>query len=294
MKGSFINYYFMKDCIKEIPNAVKDVFPKENSIYFNMANFSTVSIYSFIYNPFKKDKYELDLKLRSSYLNFIVECAILLKSSMEENDSYFIESLLFLYGLITTNTLSDYLYPYLKGIKKDALNLDSALNILDTYMAKKNKIDLTKESLYSLFPNAYTYYDSIEQLIRNPMVKCYRFMGTNTYYKKSYKRFNKFAKHSKDQSRLWDYKLFDNLFRRKKNKKIYLIYTKDEDSTLLNLKKEAYIVNGIEKHESFEQLLKLAKDKAIKRIEALNNYLFIPKGEQEFREEFHIDKLKKL
>lgn len=295
MKGSILNYYFMKDCIKEIPNVVKDIFPKENSIYFNLSNFSSVSIYSFIYNPFKKDKYEIDKLIRNNYLDFIVESAILLKSSMEENDSYFTECLLFLYGLITTNTLRDYLYPYLKGIKKDSLNLDYALNVLDYYYAKKkDKIDLTKESIYHLFPTAYTYYDSIEQLIRNPMIKCYRFMGTNSYFKKSYKRFNKFAKRSNKTNRLWDYKFYDKLFNRKKEKKEYLIYTKNEDSSLLNLKKESYIVNGIEKNESLDQLLKIAKDKAIKRIEALNKYLFIPKGEQEFREEFHIDKLKKL
>ena len=290
-----INYYFMMDCIKELDSSVTSALPSDKSIYFNVSNFSSVSVYSFVYNLFKKDKYDLETKIRDHYKDFIVEATINLKANMEDNDSFFIEGLLLLYGLITTNTLRDYLYPYLKGIKKDDLNLDLALNILDTYMAsKKDKIDLSKESIYSIFPTAYTYYDSFENLIRNPMVKCFYFMGTNSYYSKSYKRFNKFAKNSNKQGKKWDYKIFDKIFARKKEKKEYLIYTKDEDSSLLNLKKEAYMVNGIEHRNTFDELLKKAKASAIKKINALNSYLFLQKKDNDFRIEFNIPQDKKL
>lgn len=292
MKGAMLNYYFMMDCMSYLNDAIKDSLPKDKSIYFNVSNFSSVSSYSFIYNPFKKDKYDLENKIRENYKDFIVEATINLKANMEENDSFFIEGLLLLYGLITTNTLRDYLYPYLKGIKKDDLNLDLALNILDSYIAnKKEKIDLTKKSIYSLFPSAYTYYNSFENLIRNPMIRCFLFMGTNSYYIKSYKRFNKFAKNSNKESKLWDYKIFDKLFRGKKK---YLIYTHEEDSTLLNLKKETYIINGLEHHHTFDDILKEAKEASLKRINALNSYLFMQKKENDFRIEFNIREDKKL
>ena len=291
MRGSLLNYYFMLDCIKEIDKSVIDALPNDKSIYFNVSNFSSVSLYSFIYNPFKKDKYDLETKIRDNYKEFIVEATINLKATMEENDSFFIEGLLLLYGLITTNTLRDYLYPYLKGIKKDELNLDLALNQLDLYIANKNKIDILKDSIYSLFPSAYTYYDSFEKLIRNPMIKCFRFMGTNSYYLKSYKRFNKFAKNSNKHNKLWDYKIFDKLF--KGNKK-YLIYSKDEDSSLLNLKKETYLINGINHNKTFDELLNEAKAFSLKRINALNSYLFLQKKDNDFRLEFNIPQDKKI
>ena len=246
-----INYYFMMDCIKELDSSVTSALPSDKSIYFNVSNFSSVSVYSFVYNLFKKDKYDLETKIRDHYKDFIVEATINLKANMPDNDSFFIEGLLLLYGLITTNTLS-------------------------------------------IFPTAYTYYDSFENLIRNPMVKCFYFMGTNSYYSKSYKRFYKFAKNSNKQGKKWDYKIFDKIFARKKEKKEYLIYTKDEDSSLLNLKKEAYMVNGIEHRNTFDELLKKAKASAIKKINALNSYLFLQKKDNDFRIEFNIPQDKKL
>jgi hypothetical protein len=293
MKGALLNYFFLMKTIKELPTTMTDKFPKDKSAYFNFANFLNVSTYSFIYNPFKKDKYKLQELIRNNYKEFIVEVSILFKAHMEDSDSIFIDGILFLYGLISTNTLMDYLYPYIKGIKKDSYNLDKALNYLDSYIAAKDNIDLTKTSLYELFPNAYTYYDSIEEFIRNPLIKCFRFMGSNSYYKKSYKRFHTAGKNSNKRGRLWDYIFFDKLFH-KKDKKEYLIYTKYEDLSLLNLKKEDYIVNGITYNTTFEEVLDKALELSLKRIHALNSYLFLEKKDQEFRLEFNIDKNKKL
>lgn len=295
MKGCVLNYYFMMDCLKRLPISATEPFPKDNSIYFSLANFSSVSVYSFIYNPFKKDKYQLDKLIREHYKELLIESAIEFKNNMEESDSFYIEGILLLYGLITTNTLRDYLYPYLKAVTKDTYDLDLCLNMIDSYMAnKKDTIDLTKESLSSLFPKGYTYYDSVEKLIRNPMVKLFRFMGTNAYYEKSYKKFYKAAKYSNQTGRKWDYKLFDKLFARHKEKKQYLIYTKDIDADIFNLKNNPYTLDGKELTSSFEDIFKDAREEAVKRLNALNSYLFIPKGEVEFRAVFKIDKEKKL
>ena len=60
------------------------------------------------------------------------------------------------------------------------------------------------------------------------------------------------------------------------------------------IKKEDYIVNGITYNTTFEEVLDKALELSLKRIHALNSYLFLEKKDQEFRIEFNIDKNKKL
>ena len=78
MKGALLNYFFLMKTIKELPNSMTDKFPKDKSAYFNFANFINVSTYSFIYNPFKKDKYKLHELIRNNYKESNVLSSVLL------------------------------------------------------------------------------------------------------------------------------------------------------------------------------------------------------------------------
>lgn len=285
MNGEMINYYFLKDVIKHIPSEIECELIYDDSLLFNFANFLNVPKFYCLYNLFKKDKYDLNKKFEEDFNTFFLECAIYLH---QLNDY---KRLFFLYSILAINNFKKRLNPYLEKVKDKNDSFEKCYNMLDTYLANKEQIDLTTTPLYELFNNAFIYYDYVEDLIHIPLLRAYKFMGSSGYFKKSYKRFRHFAKkNTTGKYKKGFYNLFDHMFGKNKQKKKYFLYTKDMNMNLLNLKDDE---SKELSQETFNDVWEISLKTTLEDITALNDYLFA-KNEKNFRKRFNIPQEKKL
>lgn len=288
MNGCVMNTYFFLEVLEKLPKQIQDDLCYTDSLCFNFSNFMFVPKFSYVYNLFKKDPYELDKKFEENFMDFFIECAIHLN---QKNDY---KRLLFLYGLLSTYTLREFYNPYIQSLKDESESMDKIYNMLDYFYATVKQIDLTKTSLYKLYPDAFTYYNYMEDLIHNPLIRTYKFMGSRGYFKKSYKRFKHYCKKdSANRMKKPLHILFDKLFARKKPGKEYFLYEPYSNPDLITFQKKKIDNNGVESYEDLESIRKKAIDEAVSRIEALNDYLFNHK-ENQFRKKFQISEEKKL
>ena len=183
MKACIINYYFFKDVFKGINESIKEEFYYDDSLIFNFTNFLSIPYYAYAYNIIKKDKYQLYDKFENNFYDFFLECVI----SLNEKNDY--KRLFFLYCILATKTLHEYLDPYILRYKDNEESLDEVFNMLDYYYAYQDGIDLTKEPIYNTFNNSYTYYDYVDELIHYPLIRAYQFLASKQYFVKAYKRF---------------------------------------------------------------------------------------------------------
>ena len=287
MNGEMTNYYFLKDVIKHIPIEIEKELTYDDALLFNFANFLNVPKFYLIYNIFKKDKYELDKKFDEDFDTFFLECTI----SLHQLNDY--KRLLFLYSILAIHNFKTNLTEYFNLVKGD-LDICECYNMLDMYLANKNDIDLTTTSLYSLFGDTFNYYDYVEDLIHQPLIRCYKFMGSMGYFKKSYKRFYHYAK--KNCVGDWKkgfYKMHDSMFGKGKPKKKYFLYTKDINMDILNLKRNEFETDNGIVSSSYMDIWNQSLTKTLNQIQALNDYLFA-KNEKNFRKVFNISLEKKL
>lgn len=278
MKSLYINYYFFKEVLSNVNESIVSEFIYDDSLIFNFSNFLNIPYFAYAYSLFKKDKYNLYEKMNNDFYDFFLDCVIQLNM---KNDY---KRLFFLYALITTKTLHEYLTPYITKYKEKDETIDDIYNMLDYYYAYSSGIDLTKESLYQVFNNAYTYYDYVDNLIHYPIVKNYHVMASKNYYLKAYKRFYKYCKHdSAASNKKFFHKLFDTLFRHGIKHKQYFVYTAKLNTSVLDRKSD----------NNLNQVLKLAKEASLARIHAMNDYLFT-KNTKLFKKTFNIKEDKKI
>ena len=152
MNGEMINYYFLKDVIKHIPSEIECELIYDDSLLFNFANFLNVPKFYCLYNLFKKDKYDLNKKFEEDFNTFFLECAIYLH---QLNDY---KRLFFLYSILAINNFKKRLNPYLEKVKDENDSFEKCYNMLDTYLANKEQIDLTTTPLYELFNKSFTQH----------------------------------------------------------------------------------------------------------------------------------------
>ena len=165
------------------------------------------------------------------------------------------------------------------------ISLDEVFNMLDYYYAYQDGIDLTKEPLYKIFNNSYTYYDYVDNLIHYPLIKEYQFLASKQYFVKAYKRFYIYAKYdSASKIKRIDNKVFDFLFRKNQKHKQLFIYKNKLNTSILDRRS---------KEDNINNIFKKAKQETIDRINAMNDYLFT-KNTKLFKKKFNIPEDKKI
>ena len=98
--------------------------------------------------------------------------------------------------MISYNIYSRYLTQYINSLRDEKITLNKALNMLDYFYTLKNdNFDLSKMSLNMKFKDGFIYYDYMDDLIHEPLIKVYSFFCSKSYYSKSYKRKEYFYKH---------------------------------------------------------------------------------------------------
>lgn len=268
MDALLLEYYQFKDLFEKLPNLINEKFEYDDSLLLTLLSFKTSPLF---YS--KNDKYDLYNKFNSNKFNdFIIECAI----SLSINNDY--EKLLFLYGMIISDTTINYLRQYLEQIVPE-YPINEAINMIDSIIADKNEINI-KDSLLDKYPEAFNYYTYMDKLVHRPLVRIFSFFGSTNYFKRAYKKMKKFYK-SKTKKKI---------FKIEKNETKYSdtystkIFNKDKNEFKLDDK--------IYKFE-FNDLMDFINDKIYKKINALNAYLF-DNYKDNFIKEFNILDDKKI
>ncbi len=289
MNGIMIHYYFFKKVVDNIDKSIMDRIDYSNDLLFNVANFNSTPAFYRLFNLFKGDKYGIYDYFKSPACNdFIIDCTI----SLQKNNDF--NKLFLIYGMLSHKILNDYLYPFINVFKDNTYSFNTALNMLDYYYTKKDGINLTKVSICKLFPNSFTYYDYMDELIRYPIVKNFKLMSSKSYFLRCYKTKKKFykkyakVKYKKVLLRMWAF-----LFRKRVVKPNEYYYKDEIDIKLLNVKKVNYKIGENEYNDSLEELLKKALFDVVNKIKAINSYL-IDNNDSKFRKEFKISPEKKL
>ena len=268
MDGIIIKYYQFNNLINRLPSVIKDKFNYDDSLLLSLLSFkSSARFYS------KRDKHQIYNRIDSElYKDFILDSAI----NLSINNDY--EKLLFLYGLIISDTTSYYLKIYLEQIS-DEYSFNESLNMVDKIYADKNNLNIN-ESILKQFPTAFIYHKYMDELIHTSFIRNFGFFSTDNYFKIAYKKMRKFYKKNTKNK-------IGNL---DKNETIYpetystKIFNKDRNEFVIDNKKYKYELN---------EFINFIDDIIYKKIDALNNYLFFNQ-EKDFIKEFNIPKDKKI
>ncbi len=289
MNGAMIHYYFYKDVLDKLDNEIKEKMDFNESLLFNYANFNSSPTFFKLFNFFKIDKYGMQNNFDGvNFNNFIVDCAVVLNKENKFNQ------LQFLYGMMAYRILNDYLYPFINTLKSNDYSFNIALNMIDFYFAKRNGFDVTKESIYEKFPDSFIYYDYMDELIRFPLVKNFKLMSSESYFKRCYKKKKKFYKRfAKVKYKAFLLSFYSLFYRRRKILPKEFPYRKKIDTNLLNVKKAYFKIGEFEYNYTIDELVNKALKDAVNKIKALNSYLF-DNNENKFRKEFNISEEKKI
>lgn len=267
------HYYFLKKLIDKLPASIHNNMEYDNDLLFNCATFTDAGIFYKIFNPIKKDKYQLNNKLKSDKFDeFILECLYICKN----NNNY--KQLLLIYALIAHNILEEHISKFLSVRVTRKLKYPQICNMIDFYYSKANdNIDLTKQRLTEIFPNGFTYHDFIENLINKPFIKVFSTFCTKSYYKKSLRRkdfFYTYFTRSKTKLKLIPYTIYDFLFNhRGKPKARYYLYSSKVDTSIFNLTNKPYLIGDETYNYSLDDVINNALEEAKEYVDAINLYI---------------------
>ncbi len=287
MALTMLYYYNLKEIIKKIPDNITQSMDLSDDNIFNYATFSDLGRF-YTLNLIKKDKYRLNMKLKDeNFYDFIKEAIFIFAKDANPNH------LLLIYAMLAHYNLEQEVNNYLqyKITKKDPV--DKLTQIIDALYTKiYDNIDLSKKTIYSMFPHGFAYSIEMNNLVSQPFVKIYSFLGTHNYFTRCMKNKKKFYRYYTQHS-LMRYILhffYDKTFNHSyKPKARYYRYPKDYSTDILSIDKS--LINNLDIHcnYSLEDLIGLARMKTLNQIKIINDYLF-EKKEKEFNILFKIEK----
>ncbi|HIT43461.1 TPA: hypothetical protein IAA91_01290 [Candidatus Avacholeplasma faecigallinarum] len=291
---TMLNYYFFKRCLESLPNHIKNNLEYDNDLLFNLSTFLDLGYYYKLFNPIKKDKYKLNIILKSDdrIFDFVLECLYICK---KKNDY---QGLLLIYAILSNKILSDYITPYINLYVDKKNSYQKLSNMIDYYYTKAiDKIDLTKISIASIFKCDFIYHDFIEQTIHNPLIKVYKFFCSKPYFTRALKRkefYFTYCTLSTTKIKKLGFLLFDLIINHfKKPKFNQFIYSNKVNTTIFNLGKKPYLIGEETYNYNFDELLDQALKKTNTYIDAINQYIQYDNDKQ-LKKLWNIDKNEKL
>lgn len=288
MDKIILNYYFFKKVIDKLDDNIKSNLRYDEDLLLNLSNFKSSPLFFDIYKLKNDRKYNMYENFHSELFDeFLIECAI----NLEKENSY--KKLLLFYGMLAHHVLESHIDPYLNALKSDDYDIRYAENMIDYYYSKKLELDIIKKPLNDKFPQAFLYLDYMDELIHNPMIKVFKLMSSKNYFKKCYKKLRRFYSSSKmSLIKRMNYPLWD-LFRKNKIKAKSFYYRDDIDTKLLNMEKNEYQIGENTYNYSLDEVINIALDDVLERINAFNLYLF-ETNDKKLRKLYNIDELKKM
>lgn len=284
-----IHYYFFKDVVSKLDLNIQTCLDYDDNLIFNLANFNTTPSFYKLFNLYKNDKYKIQNYFDGNDFNsFIVDCII----NLQKDNDY--KKLLFLYAMVSHKILNNYLYPYIHALKSNDYSFNIALNMLDFYYSKWHGYDITKESIYKTFQNSFIYYDYMDELIRNPLIKNFKLMSSQAYFNRCYKKKKKFyKKYAKVRFKIIYLSLLSIFYLKHGITPKEFPYKDKLDTKLLNKKKEYFKIGEKEYNDTVEEIIQKALKETISTIQAINSYLF-SNNDTKIRKIFNIPETKKL
>lgn len=237
----YLNYYLFTKIINNTDEYIKSKF--------NYTDCDLLSYLSFKIAPkyyARKDKYDLYNRFKTDTFNdLIVECSINLD---KEND---FDNLLFIYGLIISNTS----FKLLNEKEIDSFKINK-------YISEKYNISFDM-NFYKENHKKIDYKEKMDHLVHNPLIKIYNFFGSYNYFIRAYKKYKKnFKKELKQKDIPVEYNfdeiVFDNV--RITNIDDYIEFIYNEIKIKIDSLNE-YLINNNDKKIRIE--FNIAKEKKI-------------------------------
>ncbi len=291
MMITMLYYYNLKKIIDKMPSHVTKSMDLSDDSFFNAATFSDLGRF-YTQNLIKKDKYSIHKKIEGDHFKeFLFECTQTFKKDINP------EQLLFIYGFINHYFLNNQIQAFLSSKVNKKVSFDYLTNMLDYYFTKVNdSYDLSKNTLYQKFPNGFQYTESMDDLVRNPLIKVFSFFGSKEYFTKAMihkkRYYRSFAKRS--ILKYIPFKIYDIIFNhRGKPKAKFYHYSNKVDTKILNLQNKPYLVGDETFTYNIKEVLDLALKEALDMIKIINSFLF-NNDEKEYRKLFNIEKDQKI
>lgn len=251
-------YYNLQEIIKKLPQNITQSMDLSNDNIFNFATFNDLAKFYKI-RFFRRDRYTLNVKLQDEHFyDFINETIIKFSKTANPNQ------LLLIYAMLAHYILEEEIQKYL-SVRITKINTYNIMaNKIDKYYTQIiDEIDLTKTSIYKLFPNSFYYTKEMNDLISHPMIKIYSFLEPNNYFTKAMKKKKSYYKRRR--------------------------YLKFMDLEFLNLDKKPYIIGDQTYSYSLNEVIELARKNTLKQIAIINEHIFDKKDEK-YNELFNITK----
>lgn len=288
-----LNYYIFKDSLESLDKQVIEKMEYDDDLLFNLSTFNDLGLFFKLFNPFKKDKYQIYKKIyNNDFYKFILECIGIAKA----NNNY--QQLLFIYAMCSSFILKKNFDSFIKDKLSRRLSYDKACNMIDYYYAmSKDNLDLTKIKLSKHFKNSFIYHNYMEDLIHNPLIKIYKFFCSKRYFTHSMVMkgyYYSSCTTSKFKLKYIPYFIYDILFNHLgKPKACSYIYNKRIKTSILNLAKKEYVVDDIVYNYSIEDIYNNSLNEIKAWYKAINQFIFFS-DEKAIRKIFNIDKEEKI
>lgn len=279
MDGILTHYYFFKNSLKLIPSDIKKNLTFNNELLFNLTTFNVAPKYTYLYNPFKRNKYHLYDDIYSDKFNDYFTSVLVI---MAKKNDY--KKLLLVYSMVSYYVFNQELIKYIKAIKGENANIDLMLNNFDYYyLLKEENRDLSKTKITTLFKDL-DYKNYYDELIHKLLVRHFNFFGSYAFYTKGYKRFKFFYSITEKSGFL---RFLTN------KKKDISKYQKKLDEDIFNNQKKEYILDDKFQKYSFDEFVNITLDKINVYYDAINSYLF-DNNEKKIRDILNIPKERKI
>lgn len=272
MSIPFVRYYVLKDSLRFIHSNITYMQDTSNQALFKYALFYEASNYYKIFNPFKKDPYNITEKIQKQFQGFLKECLhnAYIHASMAEQ--------LFCYYLMVSYVTEQYIEAYITSLATKKKKRDYIERMLETYFFNKNeKLKLHKVNIADYFFDSFELNEEDISLLEKPIKRHFGFFCTKNYYLECYRGARFYFDHlarSKTSIKKPLYFFYDVILnhRKTKMKAKSFLYPKRLDTTVLNLTKQEYTLKeNIVRYTIDEIYLEIIKE-CRRACDVLNSY----------------------
>ncbi|MDE6407301.1 MAG: hypothetical protein K2K50_01685 [Anaeroplasmataceae bacterium] len=272
MSSHFLRYYIIKDSLRFINSNITYMQDTSNQAIFKYALFYDADTFYKIFQPFKKNSYQITQQIQDHFWDFLKECI---------NSAYFHANLgeqLFCYYILLSHVTNEFIKDYSSAFTNNKKDKNYIEGMLETYLFNKNeKLKLHKTNIADYFFDSFELNQEDIALLEKPIKRLFGFFCTKNYFLECYQSarfyFNHLANSTTRIKRplFFFYDLFLN-HRKNKRKARTFLYPKRLDTTVLNLTKQEYALKDEIANYSFDELYKEILKECRRACDTLNSY----------------------
>ncbi len=290
MNLSILNYYIFKDSLRFIHPQITYLQDTSNQILFKYALFYNAGEFYKIFNPFKKDSYQISAKIKGDlFPYFLKECMNTAYLHAKEAEK------LFCYYIFMSHVIEQQMTPYIEAFSTKKKNKDYVAKTIESYFFNKNeKIRIHKTNLANYFFDSFELNQTDIALIDKPIKRVFGFFCSKNYYLECYngaRFYYDYLSRSTIGIKKPLYALYDFFLNHRKHKRKAktFLYPKKIDTTILNLTKQSYTSHDTEVNYTLDELYQQILKEVRKACEVLNNYFSYDQNLKSFEKYFNLN-----